>query len=196
MLHFTLVFIFSSKNSSQFFLKPDVSQWLATNQIKETKTLILRILLRKEFKPKWYLSVAVLDRSMYKNSKSSLQIEVRYFQADLKNAWKHFQKDLFTPRKTAFFPNVAQGAKHDTSSQRQGPKPDTSSSCVNWKWSDKSSPVYWAQAEIIISTFQLAESVWNQAPCLRPLQSLLCLSEPLILSRNQQVIWHANNITL
>lgn len=38
MLHFTLVLIFSSKNSSQFLLKPDLSQWLATNQIKGNKS--------------------------------------------------------------------------------------------------------------------------------------------------------------
>lgn len=138
----------------------------------------------------------MLDKSTYKNSKSSLRIEVRYFQADLKNAWKHFQKDLFTPRITAFFPNVAQGAKHDTRSQRQGPKLNTSSSCVNWNWSEKSSLVYKAQAEIIMSILQLLESVWNQASCPRPLQSLLSLNEPLILSRNQGVIWHANNTTL
>lgn len=56
---------------------------MATLKSKETNPVILRILLPKEFKRKWYLLVLVLDRRMYENNKGNLQIEVGYFQTVL-----------------------------------------------------------------------------------------------------------------
>lgn len=122
-----------------------------------------------------------------------------YFQTVLWNAWKHFQKALFMPRKAVFFPLLLKvagmvPAHRDRAWSQTQPAPTWIGNKLKsqaWftelrlrSWSEPSHSL--GQSEIRLLALDLS---WA---CLGWMKSFVVV----LLSRNEGVIWHANSTAL